>query len=355
MRTVAGSNVCVVGGAGFLGSHMVEHLLSMDCRVTVIDNLVVGRHLDPRAEFLHHDITTSEEFMLKAFKTRDIRFVFNYAAYPYVPTSYARPLQVFNVNAMGAMKVINAAHEAGCEAILQVSSAEVYGDPGPAREARYDEDTPVSSRSSYGASKAAIDAYVQCRWHEAQVPCIALRQFNCIGERETHPYVVPEIISQLSKQQLTMNEVMTDAGECLTSYDRSSRYEVLPGETQWQAAKVHLGNNSTRDFMYAGDAVRMAVELLERGTFGDVYNLGSEQSIGIYELADTIGIMMGFNTITVEKDENRVRKWEIWHLQSDNKKLYDAGVSRAETTLEEALQLTIRNFNETGRKWSWER
>jgi len=80
--------------------------------------------------------------------------------------------------------------------------------------------------------------------------CYRYEAVQLCGERETHDYVIPTIISQLA-----------------------------------QGPVVSLGNNSFRDFQYAGDAVRMAVELLEKGEFGEVYNMGSEDGIMIYDLA----------------------------------------------------------------------
>jgi UDP-glucose 4-epimerase len=266
--------VVVVGGAGFLGSHLVNHLIDdRDCDVTVIDNLCAGRRefVHKKARFVHADITLSEEYLYQVFHEARLRdnsgslYVFNYAAWPYVPDSYARPSQVCNVNFHGAMNVINAAESAGAVGILQVSSAEVYGDASLYRNAgdwvKIPEDCPVTPHSTYGASKAAIDFYVQCRFREVGTPAIALRQFNCLGERETHLYVVPEIIGQLSKWSYHLGE-------------------------------VKLGNNSSRDFMYAGDAVRLATLLLEKSVqqqkFGEVYNLGSEEAIKVYDLARTV-------------------------------------------------------------------
>ncbi len=327
MRRIADCDVAVVGGAGFLGSHLVEHLIvDRGCEVLVLDNLVTGRleFLHPKAHFVHCDITGSERRLFQLFQRCD--YVFNYAAEPYIPVSFARPLHVFNTNAVGALQVINAAQEAGVTGILQVSSAEIYGE-GRQDSKPLSEDTPTTPHSSYGAAKAAIDAMVQVRWKEAHTPCIALRQFNCVGERETHPYIVPEIISQLS--QHTTNT----------------------------APVVRLGNNSYRDFLYAGDAVKLAVLLLERGSFGEVYNLGSETGIKMYDLAMLIGELMGFRNYRVEKDEERVRPWEIWHLQSDNSKLCKAfgtlGSPIPMVPLRTALQKTIAWFEKNGRKWPW--
>lgn len=310
MRDIRNCKVVVIGGAGFLGSHLVNHLIEdRGCEVLVLDNLITGKKefVHPKATFEWCDITHSESQLVKIFKGYD--YVFNYAAEPYIPVSFDRPLHVFDINARGALMVMNAAQEAGVKGILQVSSAEIYGD---APDHRINEEYPARPHSTYGASKLAIDVLVQSRWREAKTPVIAMRQFNCVGERETHEYVIPVIIEQVEKGNI-----------------------------------VKLGNNSFRDFQYAGDAVRMAVELLENGQFGEVYNMGSEEGVKIYDLAHTIGKIMG-KEITVEPDESRMRPWEIWHLQSDNTKLYSTIKARPEVDLEEALERTIEDYKKNG-------
>lgn len=311
-RKIYKSNVAVIGGAGFLGSHLVNHLINdRECNVIVLDNLITGqkKFVNPKAKFIWCDITHSESQLIKIFKEHQIEYVFNYAAEPYIPVSFQRPLHVFDINARGALMVMNAGQEAGVKGILQVSSAEIYGD---APNHPIGEDYPARPHSTYGASKLAIDMLVQARWKEAKTPCIALRQFNCIGERETHPYVVTTIIEQLENSKT-----------------------------------IKLGNNSFRDFQYAGDAVRMATELLEKGQFGEVYNMGSEDGIKIYDMAKILGAE------NIEVDQSRIRPWEIWHLQSDNSKLYSVIDYRPKTTLLEGLKLTAKYFKENGNKWDF--
>lgn len=317
MRSINNCKVCVIGGAGFLGSHLVDHLVEeRQCEVLVLDNLITGqkKFVNGRATFQWFDITGSEFELYRMLKHHQIQYLFNYAAEPYIPVSFARPLHVFNINAFAAVKVLHAANEAGVEGILQVSSAEIYGEA----TGKVAEDEKVVPHSSYGVSKVAVDGFVQVRWREAQVPGIAMRQFNCVGERETHPYVIPEIISQIAGGS-----------------------EV-----------VRLGNNSFRDFQYAGDAVRMATNLLEQGGFGEVYNMGSEGGVKIYDLALLIGELMG-KKIRVETDESRMRPWEIWHLQSDNTKLYSVIERRPEVDLRTALERTIRYFRDNGNCWDF--
>ena len=224
-------------------------------------------------------------------------------------------MHFFDINATSVLRVLNACQKASIKGLLQVSSAEIYGD----MTGKITEKDPIVPHSTYGVSKVAADGLVQVRWREGGVPAIAMRQFNCVGERETHAYVIPEIIHQLDKSN-----------------------------------SINLGNNSFRDFQYSGDAVRMAVELLERGEFGEVYNMGSEGGIKIYDLAHLIGKLMGHEEVVINVDQARVRPWEIWHLQSDNTKLYSVIGQKTPTPLEDALKRTIDYYYKNGKSWDWE-
>ena len=129
-RNIQKANVCVVGGAGFLGSHLVNHLIDdRECNVLVLDNLITGqkKFLHPKAKFIWFDITGPEAQLRKIFESEQIEYVFNYAAEPYIPVSFDRPAHVLDINTVGALRVMNAAQDAGVKAILQVSSAEIYG------------------------------------------------------------------------------------------------------------------------------------------------------------------------------------------------------------------------------------
>lgn len=318
---MTGAKVAVVGGAGFLGSHLVHHLVKdYGAEVLVIDSLLRGRRewLPAGVKFAHADIRMHRQQLYELLQ--GWTHVFNYAACPYVPDGVVCPTFTCDVNFTGAVNVIEAAYEAGCRQILQVSSAELYGS---STHGKLNEESPVAPRSTYGVSKAAVDAYVQVRWREAKVPCIALRQFNCIGERETHPYVVPEIVRQIT-DQLHASHVT-----------------------------VRLGNNTYRDFMYAGDAVAIAARLMETGEFGQVYNSGAEETIQVYDLARRMGRLL-YKGVSVEHDESRDRPWDIQYLCSDNAKVFAATGIRPTTPLDVALMRTIAWFRKNGSKWPWE-
>lgn len=331
MRPIEGKKVCVVGGAGFLGSHLVNQLIDLKCEVTVLDNLSVGRmqFVNSKAVFMQCDIKGSFSNEQMETEFQGIDYVFNYSSMPYIPVCLEHPIEVINTNTLGALRVVEAAHKAGVKRILQVSSAEVYGNTNVGPRVMGNENSgycTVSPISTYGISKAAIDLLCQYRFKEAGVPVIILRQFNCVGERETHPYVIPEIIDQIHKANVHAD--MTIA--------------------------IRLGANTRRDFMYAGDATAMAIELLEHGELGQTYDLGSESNITIHDLARLIcEIMRPGCKLKIEEDKSKLRPCEIWSLKSDNSKIANVTFYKQKTNLEEALKKTIAYFEMSNHDWGW--
>lgn len=338
------AKVVVFGGAGFLGSHLVQKLLERDYEVVVIDNLCSGRMKHIRQiesitgkqilDFYNVDVSqsTSRALWTGILHRFNPDYVYNYIAIPYIPDSYTNPVATFETNALFPVYLVEACGKLDVP-LLQVSSAEIYGlfnkqdKPYPLTEC----EDYILPRSTYGVSKLAIDHYIEQAWIERKIKAISLRQFNCIGERETHPYVVPEIMTQVSKQ-LAHREIA-----------------------------LFLGNNSSRDFMYAGDAVNNAIQLLEHctkmGTFGGAYNCGSEFSISVYDLANAIIQMLGYKGLfSIHQDKARFRKNEIWHLQASTAKLQTAlgTTSICPTKLVDALRATWNDYRDNDFKWSWE-
>lgn len=315
------TKACVIGGAGFLGSHVVHSLKNRGCYVRVIDDLSVGRR-----SFLPNDVDLqcldiadpghSIEFFAEKMVGMDC--VLNYAAKPFIPDSYENPLDFVTTNTLAAFKLLEAAHLSGVKRFLQVSSAEVYGNSN-SDFGKLHEGSCIGPPSTYASTKAAIDNLCIARHRECGVPVIVLRQFNCVGERETHSYVIPEIIEQLSKSN-----------------------------------EIYLGANTFRDFLYAGDAADMAIELVTKGSPGEVYNMGSQTGIQIYDLAHLIGsIMRPGEVIEIVTDSTRFRHCDIYHLCSDNAKLYTTITTRPKTLLKNALIKTVNYFKEHGNTWGW--
>lgn len=304
----------VIGGAGFIGSHIVESLLKKEHEVVVMDNLISGRRefIPTGVAFEWGDIRIPKD-LERVFSKHKVERVINLAAQPYIPLCYDDPELFFETNANGVLNVIRACEKHGVKRMLQYASAEEYG----TQKGKISEDVAVHPQSTYGVSKVAADYLCRVRHKESGIEAVSLRQFNCYGERETHEYVIPEIISQLD-----------------------------------QSSTVRLGNiKAERDFLYAGDAAEYAIELLEKGQGGEVYNLGSSSCTSIEELAKTIGKLMGHDTINIEINPKKLRPWDIERLEADNTKIHGVVSYRPTVSFEEGLNRTIGYFKSHG--WHW--
>lgn len=317
---IGNSRIAVIGGCGFIGSQVTRNLLAMDNFVLVLDNLINGSvKLLPGREdliFKWFDIRDDYHDLAKVLRNHKIRYVMNLAAEPYIPECFERPKHFFVINAIGVLNVILACEEAEVKRLLQYSSAEIYG----TKTGKINEDEILCPQSTYGVSKQAADALCTVRHRESGFESVILRQFNCYGPRETHEYVVPEIISQLDK-----------------------------------SAVLRLGNiRSYRDFLYVDDAAWMAIELMEKGGAGEVYNLGSEAGTTIEDLAYTLGrLMRPEERIQIEIDPKKLRPWDIERLQSDNSKIYRVIDHRPKVAFEQGLRYTIDYFYENGHRWDF--
>ena len=295
-------NIVIIGGAGFLGSHLSNHLVRHN-NVLVLDNLLSGKkeYLDSKIRFRKYDIRYSTIRLYKILRDFKIDYVFHLAACPFIPDSYENPNEFIDINVNGTLNVLKACQEASVKKIIVYSSSEIYGGT-KTREESITEKTPPFPRSLYATSKLAADRISYNFFKEHEVPVIILRQFNSFGPNWTQPYVIPEIMRQLSK-----------------------------GST------LKLGNlKACRDFIYVKDQVRMVSELMKFGIPGEVYNLGSEKGYSIEEIAKLIGKIMNKEP-NIQVKTSKLRPDDVNFLLSDNTKIHSIINSRSEYSFEEGL------------------
>jgi len=314
-------NVLVTGGAGFIGSELVRELLKEKANVIVLDNFSSGdmsnlEEIKENIKIIEGDIRDNN--LSDIFKKNNVEYVFNLAAFPFIPTCYEKPLEFFDVDARGVINVLFACKEAGVKRIMQYSTSEVYGS---AKYVPMDENHPTLPLSTYAVSKLAADRLCFTLHHEHNIPVIILRQFNVYGPRLTQPYIVPEIIKQLSKGN-----------------------------------RIKLGNiNSRRDITYVNDAVIGAIELMKYDTaVGDVFNMGSGQDWSVKEMVNIIGPLMGHKSVEIEISKERLRPLDVERLQANYFKINRLTNWKPKTGLEEGLRKTIDFFKENGNQWIWE-
>lgn len=312
----------VTGGAGFIGSTLVRELIKEGANVIVFDIFSSGdmrnlKGIEKNIRVIKGDIT--DKNFRKTLEKSGAEYVFNLAAEPYIPHCYNRPLRFFEVNANGALNVLFASKHVGIKKIIQYSTSEVYGS---AKYVPMDEDHPTLPLSTYAVSKLATDRLCYTLHHEQNIPVVILRQFNVYGPRETQPYIIPEIITQLSKGN-----------------------------------KLKLGNiKARRDLTYVEDAARGAIALMKaKGNEGQVFNMGTGKDWSVKQMAEIIGRLMGHDKIKIEIDRARLRPLDVSTLRCDPSKMRKLTGWKARVSFEEGLKRTIDDFEGHGRVWLWEK
>jgi UDP-glucose 4-epimerase len=254
----------VTGGAGFIGSHLVETLISRGDEVVVIDNLSTGRRENLAAVAEHERLTFLEESIFNEGLLREVVTgsdrVFHLAAAVGVMLIVERPVHTIETNIHGTELVLRHAADAGVP-VLGASSSEVCG-KGNGCEFREDDDMvlgPTSrSRWSYAASKAVDEFLALAYTKERDLPTVVARFFNTIGPRQVGRYgmVVPRFVSQALE------------GGPITVYG---------------------DGRQTRAFAWVGDVVQAVVDLVEApAALGRVFNVGSDEEVSIRELAERV-------------------------------------------------------------------
>ncbi len=258
--------VAVTGGAGFIGSHTVDHLLELGCRVVVLDDFSTGRRenlaqwaADDRLEIVEVDIADGIFAPLAEVTRRlgPVSRIVHLAAQVSVVRSLANPLDDLRVNGGGMIQVLEYARCQGVDKVVLSSSAAVYGDVADLPVREQTECRPVSP---YGINKRASELYLHYYATVHGVPYTALRFFNVYGPRQdpTSPY--SGVISIFADRAA--------AGELITIYGDGEQ---------------------TRDFIYVGDVARaVATVCLSDEGSGMIANLGTGQQTSINELARTI-------------------------------------------------------------------
>lgn len=312
----------VAGGAGFVGSSLVEELVREGARVVVFDNFQTGTranlaHLRSEIDVVTVDLL-DEWCVLSAFKQYRPERVFNLVGETYVPTAYDMPRRFIRVNLEGHLNLLMACREYEVERIVYASTAEVYGNPGavPLTETH-----PLSAANTYAVSKLAADRVSFTLHREHGIPVVVARLFNCYGPRETEPYVIPEIIRQ----------------------------HHLGGP-------IRLGNvDARRDYTYVQDTGRALIATMNSSAIaaGQAVNIGSNHSHSVREVAEYVAEIMG-GKLELEVDDTRYRHNDIDHLQADSTLLREATGWAPKVSLKEGLERTVRWFAENGHRWPWQ-
>lgn len=254
----------ITGGAGFVGSHLAEHLIGRGDQVTVVDDLSTGAmsniaHLKGRPGFEYHiDSIMHHALVAELVDLADV--VFHLAAAVGVQLIVEDPVRTITTNIGGTEVVLKMAAKKK-RPVLITSTSEVYGkrDVVPFRE---DDDLlmgpPSKRRWSYACSKAIDEFLAMAYWEEYRVPVSIVRLFNTVGPRQTGRYgmVIPRFVQQAL------------GGEPITVYGDGTQ---------------------SRCFGYVGDVVRILAKLADTGAgVGEIVNIGNDEEVTMTRLAERV-------------------------------------------------------------------
>jgi dTDP-glucose 4,6-dehydratase len=258
-------NVLVTGGAGFIGSNFVFHMINahITYKITCLDALTYAGNLstlepvmdNSNFRFVKGDIT-DRELVEKLFEEAQFDFVVNFAAESHVDRSIDDPGIFLKTNILGTQVLLDAARKFGVKRFHQVSTDEVYGDlPLDRPDLFFTEETPIQTSSPYSASKASADLLVQAYHRTYGLPVTISRCSNNYGPYHFPEKLIPLIIS------------------------RALNNESLP---------VYGKGENIRDWLYVGDHCTAIDLILHKGKEGEVYNIGGHNEKTNLEVVKSI-------------------------------------------------------------------
>lgn len=284
--------VLVTGGAGFIGSYLVERMVNEGHSVVVIDNLLRGNKIPseiiPKILFVEGDIRDAQLVMEH---TAGVDIVYHFAAVLGVDVVADHPVETMDVEVIGTRNVIEAVHKNQVKQLFYASTSGIYSHSAIVKTA-LNEEVMVDPRTSYAMAKRYNEIFLASHFEEKGVDTIALRFFNVYGKRQDNRMVIPRFI-----EQALANEPITVYGD----------------------------GRQTRDFTFIDDVIESCVRL--QGVKGfHIVNIANEQEWTINELARTI----------VNRTDS---KSEIKYLNAP-KKRYDYEVERRIGSSEKLYKLT---------------
>jgi len=304
------SKVLVTGGAGFIGSHLVEALVAAKHEVTVLDNLSTGKKsnlagVKDKIRFVKGDI--GDVRVLKEVCAKQ-DYVFHLAAIASVPYSVEHPFEAHEINATGTLKVLLAARDAKVKRFIYSSSAAVYGDE-PSLPKK--ESSPIRPQTPYALTKLTGEQYTLIFHKLYGIETVALRYFNVYGPRQDpkSPYsgVITKFVTVLkNKQQPTI------CGDGL----------------------------QTRDFVFVSDVVQANMKAMAANAAGKVFNIATGVQVSINEMLAHLNEILG--TRMSAKHAPR-QPGDILHSVADISEARKILHFYPKITFHEGLDLTVKS------------
>ena len=301
--------VLVTGGAGFIGSHVVDGLIAAGHEVSVLDNLSTGnrRHLNPKATLYEVDLRSPD--LADIFDQVRPELVNHHAAHAEVRESVEDPVYDADVNILGSLNLFQQCVRTNVRKVLFISSGGAcYGEPIALPCA---EDHPIRPLSPYGAAKAAVELYLFLYRATYGLDYTVLRYANVYGPRQ-------DMLAEEGRVMAIFSQLMLQGRQPLINGD---------GEQQ-------------RDFLHVSDVVAANLLAMEKGS-GQAYNLGVGEPTSINQVFDMIKRLTGFSG---ERQHGPPKPGEVYRIYLDASKAGRELGWEPKVGLEAGLRDTVEYF-----------
>ncbi len=302
----------VTGGAGFIGSCFIRHILNKypDYKVINLDALTYAGNIEnlndvennPNYTFIHGNICDKK--LVRDLVNSNIDAVINFAAESHVDRSITGPEIFIETNVSGTLNLLQASKEANIQRFLQVSTDEVYGTLG--KTGYFYETTPLAPNSPYSASKASADLLVRAYFETYKMPVLNTRCSNNYG-----PYQYPEKLIPFFISKLLRNEKVPVYGDGL----------------------------NVRDWLYVYDHCSAIDTVLHKGRVGEVYNIGGHNEKTNIEITRLILQAMGKDDSSIEFVRDRLGHDRRYAISND--KIQSELGWEPSLTFEQGIKITI--------------
>ena len=317
---MAKDKIFVTGSDGFIGSHLVEELVSQGFRVKALcqyNSFNSWGWLDSFSEnqLNEIEIVSGDIRDFNGLKSlmQGCDSVMHLAALIAIPYSYSSPESYIDTNVKGTLNVVQAARDLNMKRVLVTSTSEVYG---TAQYVPIDEKHPKQPQSPYSASKIGADSIADSFFNSFDLPLTIVRPFNTYGPRQSARAIIPTIITQL-----------------------------LNG-----AKKIKLGDlTPTRDLLFVKDTVKGFVDIYNcNDLIGHECNIATNSEVSMQNIADILIELINKDAEVIsDLDRIRPEKSEVFRLYGDNAKILNYTKWQVEHSLEEGLKKTIDWFSDS--------